>query len=68
MSWRFSHFARSPEMYEEPLSDNSLGRWRTLALSSAAASSAISSVAGTTCAAGSFSGTFLNPPNLSHEC
>ena len=27
MSWRFSHFARSPEMYEEPLSDNSLGRW-----------------------------------------
>ena len=45
MSWRFSHFARSPEMYEEPLSDNSLGRWRTLALSSAAASSAISSVA-----------------------
>jgi hypothetical protein len=26
------------------------------------------SVAGTTCAAGSFSGTFLNPPNLSHEC
>ena len=24
MSWRFSHFARSPEIYEEPLSDNSL--------------------------------------------
>ena len=34
---------------EEPLSDNSLGRW-TLALSSAAASSAISSVAVTSSA------------------
>ena len=37
-------------MYEEPLSDNSLGRGRTLALSSAAASSAISSVAVTSSA------------------
>src|SRR5260370_38207077 len=45
MSLRFSHFARSSEIYEEPLSDSSLGRWRTLALSSPAASSAISSVA-----------------------
>ena len=50
MSWRLNHFARSPEMYEEPLSDNSLGRGRTLALSSAAASSAISSVAVTSSA------------------
>src|SRR6266550_7306317 len=46
MSWRSSHFARSSEIYEEPLSDSSLGRWRTLALSSPAASSAISSVLG----------------------
>jgi len=26
MSWRFIHFTRSSEMYEEPLSDSSLGR------------------------------------------
>jgi hypothetical protein len=26
MSWRSSHFARSSEIYEEPLSDSSLGR------------------------------------------
>src|SRR5260370_40622681 len=50
MSLRSSHFARSSEIYEEPLSDSSLGRWRTLALSSPAASSAISSVAVTSSA------------------
>ena len=40
MSWASSRLARSSEMYEEPLSDSSLGRWKPLALSSPATSSA----------------------------
>ena len=48
-AWRFIHFAKSSVMYsvmyEEPLSDSSLGRCSTLALSSPEASSANSSVA-----------------------
>jgi hypothetical protein len=43
-------YTKQLEMYEEPLSDSSLGRWRTLALSSPEASSAISSVAVTSSA------------------
>src|SRR5215475_10724925 len=50
MSCRCSHFARSSEIYEEPFSDSSRGRWRTLTLSSPAASSATSSVAVTSSA------------------
>ena len=38
------------DAYEEPLSDSNLGRWRTLALSSPEASSAIASVAVTSSA------------------
>ena len=50
MSWRFIHFARSSETYEEPLSDSSLGRWMSLALLTPEASSAMSSVAVTSSA------------------
>src|SRR5262245_31720055 len=50
MSWRSSHFAKSSEMYEEPLSDTSLGRWRTLAF-------VARRIFFTICVAGSFSGT-----------